>query len=340
MKPNAAAVDVVAAMEMEMETETKTKTSKMKSSNSNNKLCEGKSEVLTEINFFNAELIENKLHDPDQSGRVRYSGVGVFQGKDLDLVITQTPDSPSYSTFRPNKNGFNCIDYPDETCKNFGNIHIETLDPRNKTVTQDDIKLMDGKATFDFCFMYANSEELATVDSFDWTVFDLDYRQNGGLQEKFTMDVSQAQSYSVSSNSELKMWCEDDGPASAVKDGTFTYEYIDYGDNEKKKTRTGPHYAPPSCDDRVRTVFHSRYEGRTQDNPTDPKSMTDIAIARSIEFRFENTSCWTFKYEHYCPCSNSNGDSDSIESYCDEEGGFSDNGDICVRIVSNRIKSN
>jgi len=178
--------------------------------------------------------------------------------------------------------------------------------------------------------MYSGSEELATVDSFDWTVFDLDYRQNGGLQEKFTMDVSQATSYSVSSNSEIKMWCEEEGPASAIKDGTFSYDYIDYGDNNEKKTRTGPHYAPPSCAEGVRTVFHSRYEGRTQDNPTDPKSMTDIAIARSIEFRFENTSCWTFKYEHYCPCGDVDGKGDNSDSYCNEKGGFSDNGDVCT----------
>ena len=55
-----------------------------------------------------AALIENQLYNPDQSGRLRYSGVGMSEGNDLDLVITQTPDTPSYSTFHPNKNGFNC----------------------------------------------------------------------------------------------------------------------------------------------------------------------------------------------------------------------------------------
>merc|ERR1712032_1162739 len=215
------------------------------------------------------------------------------------------------------RNGFNCIDYPEDSCTNFGNIYLEAVDPRDST--PEDTALFDGKGTFDFCFMYSDTEEYATVDSFDWTVFDLDQRITGEL-ERFSIDTSQAVSTTVSSNSELKMWCEDEGPASAVKSGEFTYDYID--NDELPATRTGPHYLLPSCNDGVRTVFHSRYAGFSSDNPTDPTSLTDIALARAINFQFEDTFCWTVEYEVYCPCGEGN--------YCDEEGGYSDAGEVCT----------
>merc|ERR1711871_675854 len=60
--------------------------------------CEGKEEVKTKIDFFDADLIENTLHHPDKSGRLRYENVGLFKGDSIDLVVTQNPDAPPYST--------------------------------------------------------------------------------------------------------------------------------------------------------------------------------------------------------------------------------------------------
>jgi hypothetical protein len=70
-------------------------------------LCEGKEEVLTKLDFYEATLTENTLHYPDQSGRLRYEGVGLFQGDPIDLVVTQNLDSPPYSTDMSIRNGYN-----------------------------------------------------------------------------------------------------------------------------------------------------------------------------------------------------------------------------------------
>ena len=179
-----------------------------------------------------------------------------------------------------------------------------TKDPRDDSISEEEKAVMNGEATFDFCFYYTGTEETATVDSFDWSVYDLDSR-GGGLNEKFTIDTSQAQFYHVQGDTEVKMWCENEGPASAIQSGTFTYQ------NEKGKTMTVDRYKPVTCDPGVNTIFHSTSKGKLEDNPTDPEKLTTQQLSRSIEFRFANTSCWTFKYEHYCPCDN----------YCKEDGG-------------------
>merc|ERR1712072_738765 len=55
------------------------------------------------------------------------------------------------------------------------------------------------------------------------------------------------------------------------------------------------------CAPDVRTVFHSSTKGNSTDNPMDPDDMSEKQLKRSIIFRFENKSCWTFTYSHYCP---------------------------------------
>lgn len=266
-------------------------------------------DLVTKLDFFEATLLENTLHNKDQKGRLRYEGVGIFQGDPIDLVVTQNPDSPPYSTDMSIRNGYNRgedPENPDTRWERFGNINVMTKDPRDATTSDEDKALMNGEATFDFCFYYTGTEEKATVDSFDWSVYDTDYR-GGGLNEKFTIDTSQAEFYRVQEDMEVKMWCENKGPETAMKDGTFTY-------NDWEGTpRTVDRYKPVTCDPGVNTIFHSTTLGKVEDNPTDPTQLTKQQLSRSIEFRFENTSCWTFKYEHYCPCGENN--------YCNEEGG-------------------
>jgi hypothetical protein len=254
-------------------------------------------------------LIENELHFPDKSGRLRYEGVGIFEGDSIDLVVTQNPDSPPYSTDMEWRNGYYRGDDPenlDDTWLKFGNINVMTKDPRDETLSDEVQATMNGEGTFDFCFYYTGTEDKATVDSFDWSVYDLDTRWGGGLHERFTIDTSQAAFYMVQDKSEVKMWCENEGPDTAASGSKFKYT------NEVGEEITNIQgYKPIQCDPGVQTIFHSTTQGSLGDNPTDPESMTTQQLARSIEFRFENTSCWTFKYEHYCPCGN----------YCDEDGG-------------------
>ena len=69
--------------------------------------CDGKTKVLTKLDFYDATLTENTLHYPDQSGRLRYAGVGVFHGEAIDLVVTQHPGSAPYSTDMSIRNGYN-----------------------------------------------------------------------------------------------------------------------------------------------------------------------------------------------------------------------------------------
>jgi len=222
-------------------------------------------------------------------------------------------DSPPYTTDMPWRNGYytgDDVDNPDETWLEFGNINVMTKDPRDATLTDDEKAMMNGVGTFDFCFYYTDSEELATVDSFDWSVYDLDVRQSGGLNERFTIDTTQATQYRVQDKSEIKMWCEHEGPEMAVEGIEFNYTAMQ-NDGSTEEMHNIQGYKPVTCPPGVKTVFHATTEGGLGDNPTDPKTLTKQQLARSIEFTFEDTSCFTFKYEHYCPCGN----------YCDEING-------------------
>ena len=101
------------------------------------------------------------------------------------------------------------------------------------------------------------------------------------------MSHQQAQSYSVSSISELKMWCGNEG-----------FRFGHQGWNSfcmsiliivtKMRTRRKPElglimHVPTSPPVRMVSVlcisFTITYERRTRDNPKDLKSMTNIAIA-------------------------------------------------------------
>merc|ERR1712232_364456 len=152
----------------------------------------------------------------------------------------------------------------------FGSINLMTF----KIPKQED-GLYDGTGNFQFCFHNSKTNDLVEVDSFQWSVYDLDERNHkpDGIKEKLIMDVTQASDYMLYPNtegSEVKLSCED---------GSVTLP----------------------CAPGVRTVFHSSTKGSGKDNPTDPDNMTEQQLKRSIVFGFENKSCWTFTYSHYCP---------------------------------------
>jgi hypothetical protein len=106
-------------------------------------------------------------------------------------------------------------------------------------------------------------------------VYDLDERGDDeikggiGIKEKLIMDISQASTYQLVNDTEVKLSCED-GSDIPCKAG-------------------------------VRTVFHSSTWGVGDDNPTDPENLTKQQKARSVSFEFRDISCWDFTYDHYCP---------------------------------------
>lgn len=147
----------------------------------------------------------------------------------------------------------------------FGKIYLNTNEGDAKS----------GEGNFRFCFQDTETGDLATIGSFRWTIYDFDERTDSddGIKEKMMMDVTQASSYSLwpdAQDSEVVIFCEDSG-------------------------RT------PPCQKDERTVFHSSTHGDLEDNPDDPLNLTEQQKKRSVVFTFENTSCWEFTYDHYCP---------------------------------------
>lgn len=150
----------------------------------------------------------------------------------------------------------------------FGNINLQVV--RNKPTS--------GEGNFKFCFVEQGTDEPVKIDLFQWSVFDIDQRgdddkQGGvGVKEKLIMDVTQARFYQLwpdVNDSEVKLSCEDGSEAP--------------------------------CGVGVRTVFHSSTAGGNADNPIDPDKLTDKQKSRSVTFTFDNTDCWEFTYEVYCP---------------------------------------
>merc|ERR1712238_397365 len=149
----------------------------------------------------------------------------------------------------------------------FGNINLMT--ERNEPES--------GEGTFEFCFHDQETNEKVIVDSFQWSVYDLDDAPSSGdgIKEKLILDISQVQDYQLWPNtqkSEVKLSCESGGLESQL---------------------------PCGKDDRV--VFHSSTKGTGADNPSDKDQMTNQQLERSIQFTFVNKSCFTFTYNH-CKC--------------------------------------
>jgi hypothetical protein len=173
------------------------------------------------------------------------------RGVDLVVSLVEGSTSPSKSDAPNGKTGL------------FGNIGLYTV--------KGDLK--SGEGNFRFCFYDHENGDLTTVDSFRWSVYDIDSRNAAldGIKEKMIMDITQAEDFILYPNkdeSEVKLSCED---------GTSL-----------------------PCNEGVRTVFHSSTKGTGPDNPTDPNILTETQKSRSVVFTFKDTSCWEFTYDHYC----------------------------------------
>jgi len=226
--------------------------------------CDGKTEVATDIDLFNSVVTESTLHK--SGGKLVFDNVGVVRNRPVNLVVKVYDGE--YTTSKPQKNG-----KPLESM--FGNINMMTK--------KNDIH--SGEGNFEMCFRDKETDELVTVDSFMWSVYDIDERNaaNNGIKEKFIFDTKQAQEYVLWPNteeSEVKMFCEN--------------------------FQLWPHTSASQvnqlpCNEGERIIFHSSTNGVGADNPTDKDEMTDLQKSRSIQFAFVNTSCWRFTYNHYCP---------------------------------------
>merc|ERR1712232_854653 len=138
----------------------------------------------------------------------------------------------------------------------FGSINLMTF----KIPKQED-GLYDGTGNFQFCFHDSETDDLVEVDSFQWSVYDLDERgwKPNEIKEKLIIDATQASDYILYPDiegSEVKLSCED---------GSATLP----------------------CGPGVRTVFHSSTKGTGDDNPTDNDDMTKQQLERSVIFRFD-----------------------------------------------------
>lgn len=222
---------------------------------------------VTKIDLFHSNVTNNTLHLSD--GELRYENVGIVRDRPVDLVVTvASGDYTDILDVWENRNKDVSKMNGRKPGSQFGNINLQTV--RDKP--------QSGEGSFKFCFHDKETNELTKVDTFHWTVFDLDERGNDnnlngiGQKEKFIMDIAQVGAYQLwpnESESEVKLSCED---------GTEI-----------------------PCVQGVRTVFHSSTAGTGQDNPTDPNHMTPLQKSRSITFTFQDTDCWTFTYDHYCP---------------------------------------
>jgi hypothetical protein len=221
----------------------------------------------TKLQFFGSELIQNDLHKPD--GAMVYANVGIFENDQIDLEITAmdelNPDWP-YSEIEkswvkrnkpvPNNNGL---------YGSFGQINLQTIKGHPTS----------GQGNFKFCLKSNTTGELITLPSFSFSIYDLDKRGNGRVnEERLIVDMNKRgyKSFSVYPNmeaSEAAISCED--PSESFPCATS------------------------------RTVFRSTRPGVGRDNPSNPDKMTQKQLRRSVSLSFEDTSCFELTYDHFCP---------------------------------------
>jgi hypothetical protein len=207
--------------------------------NNGDELCNGKRHAETEIDLFNSTVTDRTLHLP--GGRLVYEDVGVVRDKPVNLVVTIYKGD--YTTSKPEKNGKGSDANGVLGEGMFGNINLRTK--------ENDFQ--SGEGNFEFCFHDKETDELVTVDSFMWSVYDLDERSAvaTGIKEKFIIDTKQAADYVLWPNteeSEVKLFCEN-------------FHLWPY------KSASQVNQLP--CNEGERVVFHSSTQGTSSDNPKD-----------------------------------------------------------------------
>jgi len=232
--------------------------------------CDGEQgdRTITELNFFDSNVITTTLHEV--GGELRYEDVGVFKDISLDLVVTVT--SGDYTDIASTWENRDKNSDGELNGKNgqFGTINLQTVQGNPKS----------GEGNFKMCIVEKGTNVPVKLEKFSWSIFDLDWRSEDvekpnkvakiSVKEKFIIDASQAKEYRLTSSTEIEVSCEDDADTA------------------------------PNCE-QGRTIFHSTTYGTGNDNPADPTAMQQFQQDRSVVFTFQDTSCWQFTYDHYCP---------------------------------------
>jgi len=224
--------------------------------------CERSGSTITKLDFYNSTISNNTLHLI--GGELRYKGIGIVRDSSVDLVVTVTSGDYTNITnswaaqYNVPVGGSST---PNGLNGNFGTINLQTKQFAPKS----------GEGHFRMCLVDPLTSEPTKAENFTFTVADLDQRRGEkNIKEKLIMDVSQAETYHLWNNTEIKMECEDGSTATPCTPG-------------------------------VRTVFLSTEKGIGLDNPDDPTTMTELQLKRAVSFTFVNTACWEFTYDHYCP---------------------------------------
>lgn len=228
--------------------------------------CDGEqeAETITIMDIFSSQVVTNELH---LGGELRYNNIGLFQNQPLDLVVT----SDDYADYDIGQiwqdDGKGILNGKEDDEGKFGRINLQTVKGEPKS----------GEGNFNFCIVKEGTNEPIELDEFYWTTYDTDERGDDatkggiGIKEKLIIDTSQTAGFQLVKGTEVRLVCED-GSA--------------YEDNECAGQRT---------------VFLSSTAGTGSDNPTDPNALSELQKTRSISFKFKNTACWDFTYDHYCP---------------------------------------
>lgn len=172
------------------------------------------STVATDLDFFNADLTRNTLHEAE--GELRYEKIGTHGEQVIDLVVTVAPGT-SYTTDVPENNG---------KSGDFGQINIRNL------FTPD----LNGIGNFEFClYEHGSPSQTVEIDSFRFSIFDIDNRNQ--LKERVLVDSNQFSNYFLDPNTEIEVNCEGEEGLPPSCDSTFIFETDQGGnvDNPKNK---------------------------------------------------------------------------------------------------------
>lgn len=221
----------------------------------------GDSMDVTELDISSSTVLTNTLHM--ENGEMRYQNVGEFDGKPLDLVVTNP--SGEYTKIATvweekgkdaSKNG---------KMGGFANINLQTV--AGDTTS--------GLADFEVCIVDQVTNQPVKIDAFHFSVSDIDQRGMGEdtIQEQLLIDISQAHSF--------QMWPNEEGSEVGLSCSDGTTEL--------------------PCNAGIQTIFHSTSWGTGQDRVTNPEDMMDTQLKRTVELTFVNTDCFQFSYDLYCP---------------------------------------
>ncbi|VEU43359.1 unnamed protein product [Pseudo-nitzschia multistriata] len=212
----------------------------------------------TNIDIFHADVVQSNLEQ--ERGELRFGNVGIVRGEAVDFLITSddyTNSNPNGFNNGKNKNGFG----------QFGSINLFTIHGDSSA----------GRAHFKACFVQPGTTIEVIVDSFQWTVFDIDRRNSQttgyNLWERLEIDATQATGYTLYPNpadSEVRQFCKNS-------------------------------LGVPPCAENEMTVFEALEDGTGADNPGTPDVLTELQKKRSVSFTFTDRSCFSFSYDAYCP---------------------------------------